>query len=81
MKNKHNKGNHSTITWEDRYYDGCNVDYCEEDFVSSEMKLGTEECIKYIEDTVDNETLWLKNKAQHQYYREPYKPKSNVYAE
>jgi len=55
-----NKGNHSIITWEDRYYDGFDVDYYDEKLVSRWMKEGTKDCIEYL-DTVDNEVMWYKN--------------------
>ncbi|MFE6075757.1 hypothetical protein ACFVQB_14895 [Paenibacillus sp. NPDC057886] len=59
MKNIH-KGNHSIITWEDRYYDGFEVDTYETKMVSDWMRDGTEDCIEYM-GAVDSEVLWYKN--------------------
>ncbi|PYE51623.1 hypothetical protein HUB98_06275 [Paenibacillus barcinonensis] len=60
---KGKQGNHSTITWEDRYYDGYgdDWDYYDERMVSEYMKQGIDDCIEYIEVAVDQEVLWLKN--------------------
>lgn len=70
-----NKGNHSVITWEDRYFDG-EIDYYDERYVSLDWKNSTSNLINYQEemlDTYDDDILWLKNEAQKKYYREPYK--------
>ncbi|RPK31836.1 hypothetical protein EDO6_02463 [Paenibacillus xylanexedens] len=56
-----NKGNHSINTWEDQYYDGYEVDTYDHRMVSDEIKQGTEDCVKYIEEIVDNEYFWYKN--------------------
>lgn len=61
MKNI-NKGNHSIITWEDRYYDGFDVDEYETKMVSDWMREGTNDCIRYM-DVVDSEYFWYKNIA------------------
>ncbi|WP_063563030.1 hypothetical protein [Paenibacillus sp. O199] len=60
MKNKHNKGNHSTITWEDQYYDGFEVDTYETKMVSDWMRDGINDCVEYI-DVLDNEYFWYKS--------------------
>jgi len=57
---KGQQGNHSTNTWEDRYYDGYDVDHYDDKMVSSWMKEGIEDCIEYM-DVVDSEVLWYKN--------------------
>ncbi|MWV44954.1 hypothetical protein GRF59_15130 [Paenibacillus sp. HJL G12] len=57
---------------QDMYYDG-DKDYYDDRDVSPEMKQGTKDCIKYIEEVIDNEATWLKQEAQKKYYREPYK--------
>ncbi|WP_440110322.1 hypothetical protein [Paenibacillus sp. QZ-Y1] len=57
---KGQQGNHAIITWEDRYYDGYDVDYYDERLVSDWMREGTEDCIEYM-DVVDSEVLWVKN--------------------
>lgn len=58
-----NKGNHSIITWEDKYYDGYEVSTFDEKMVSNWMREGTEDCVKYIEEIVDSEYFWYKNIA------------------
>ena len=60
---KGQRGNHSIITQEDRYYDGYNVSYYDDEMVSDWMKEGTEDCIEYIEHIIDSEVLWLKRNA------------------
>ncbi|KZE65148.1 hypothetical protein AV545_04280 [Paenibacillus jamilae] len=69
---KMNKGNHSIITWEDRYYDGFELDCFDHRDVSDWMLKGAEDCYEYIEKH-DDELIWLKNEAQKKYYREPNK--------
>ena len=62
---------------QEQYYDG-EVDYYDERDVSPEMKKGTNDCIKYIEEESDYDYLWYKHEAQKKYYREPYKPKQTA---
>ncbi|MFS0855165.1 hypothetical protein [Paenibacillus taichungensis] len=61
MKNIY-KGNHSIITWEDRYYDGFEVDTYETKMVSDWMLDGINDCVEYI-DVLDNEYFWYKRIA------------------
>lgn len=64
---KQNKGNFSIITWEDRYYDGFDLDY----FDDRDVSLNTE--IEEVDYTyMDDEVMWIKNEAQKKYYREPH---------
>jgi len=64
--------------WQDQYYDG-ESDYYDERDVSPEMKQGTNDCIEYIEEVIDNEATWFKHEAQKKYYREPYKPEKSEF--
>ncbi|MGM1044865.1 MAG: hypothetical protein ACQEXX_01825 [Bacillota bacterium] len=59
--------------WQELYYDGL-VDYYDERDVSLDMKQGTNDCIKYIEEDLDHDIQWLKQEAHNIYYRKPYKP-------
>lgn len=59
-------------TWEEQYFDG-DVEYYDERDVSPEMKQGTNDCIKYIEEVIDNEAAWFKKANSGKFYREPYK--------
>ncbi|MDP9675194.1 hypothetical protein J2W97_001177 [Paenibacillus jamilae] len=69
---KMKKGNHSIITWEDRYYDGFELDY----FDDRDVSLKTE--IEEIDYTyIDDEVIWLKNEAHKKYYRLPHKPENS----
>lgn len=62
MINRH-KGNHSIITKEDQYYDGFELGSFDERYVSSWMTEGTNDCIKYIEDTMDREYEYYRYQA------------------
>ena len=66
---------------EDKYYDG-DADYLDEGFVSKEMKLGLNDCIKYLESNiVDDEVIWMMNNANSGvFYREPFNPQVGVSA-
>ncbi|MMZ61416.1 hypothetical protein D1872_235660 [compost metagenome] len=71
---KRNKGNHSIITWEDRYYDGFDIDYYDERDVSLDKDI---EEIDYT--YMDVEVIWLKNEAAKKYPRGNKQPiHSNV---
>ncbi|MFI2856818.1 hypothetical protein ACH6EH_06730 [Paenibacillus sp. JSM ZJ436] len=70
MKKQYNQ----EINLQEKYYDG-DYDYYDERDVSLEMKRGTRDCTKYIEEECDYDHLWYKNEAQKKYYRKPYKPK------
>ncbi|OZB98038.1 hypothetical protein [Paenibacillus sp. XY044] len=59
-------------TFQEQYYDG-DVDYCDERYVSPEMKQGTNDCVEYIEEVIDNEAVWLMKANSGRFYREPYK--------
>lgn len=72
MANKHFR------TFQELYYDG-EVDYCDERYVSPEMKQGIYDCVEYIEnESLNDDYLWYKQEAQKKYYREPYKPEEKA---
>ncbi|WP_405169316.1 hypothetical protein [Paenibacillus sp. FSL H3-0286] len=61
-------------TFQEQYYDG-EVDYSDERCVSSEMKQGQYDCVKYLDSQkIDDEVLWRKYHANSgKFYREPHK--------
>ncbi|KAA9007368.1 hypothetical protein F4V43_02455 [Paenibacillus spiritus] len=60
-------------SWQEKYYDG-DYEWAYEGMVSSEMKSGISDCIRYINsEIVDDEVLWMKENANTGiYFREPF---------
>ena len=57
------KKSHTQRNWEELYYDG-EIDYYDERDVSLDMKQGINDCVKYIEEESDYDTLWYKRGSE-----------------